>query len=183
MTSGYIYQQELGLNQNFVGLTTDDYPQLNLAMALSAYHYSDTGSYFLSDTYSFDDYMSNFKDDLTSTEVLKNISDQTGYVISDDAAEKINELQILSPEAPASWLMGMLQRLRHQVHQMDQRLMEAPVLIVTRKLFRLLSAPMVMPVMMDGVICNAFLFLNGILLLFTMLTMHLEMEGTLLEMH
>lgn len=79
--------------ENFAGLTTEDYPQLNLAMALSAYHYADTGSYFLSDTYSFDDYMSNFKDDLTSTEVLKNISNQTGYVISDDAAEKINELQ------------------------------------------------------------------------------------------
>lgn len=77
----------------YVGITSDEYPQLNLALALSAYHYADTGSSFVTDSYSFDDYMNNFKDNSTASEVLKNVSDQTGYEISDDVAEKIYDLQ------------------------------------------------------------------------------------------
>ncbi|MEE1334193.1 MAG: hypothetical protein U0K47_06330, partial [Erysipelotrichaceae bacterium] len=43
--------------EHYLGLSSDDYPQLNLALALSAYHYADTGISFITDSYSFDDYM------------------------------------------------------------------------------------------------------------------------------
>ena len=73
------------------GITDDN---LQFAVVLSAYHYSQTGTPFVTDTYTFDDYIQNFKTEKQRSEILDAVSKQTGYEISDDDRDKIMDAVI-----------------------------------------------------------------------------------------
>lgn len=74
--------------QNFADSDADD-NALQFAAVVSAYHYAQTNTSFVSDSYTFDQYLKNFTSGKDRSQILDSVSEDTGYQFSEEDKKKM----------------------------------------------------------------------------------------------